>query len=56
MQIEYARVSTQEQSLALQLDTLRQAGCRKVYEEVISGGACAQCGDTSLSEAHKPVF
>ena len=37
MKIGYARVSTQEQSLALQLDALQKAGCRKVYEEVISG-------------------
>jgi DNA invertase Pin-like site-specific DNA recombinase len=37
MKIGYARVSTQEQSLALQLDALCKAGCRKVYEEVISG-------------------
>jgi DNA invertase Pin-like site-specific DNA recombinase len=37
MKIGYARVSTPEQSLALQLDALRKAGCRKVYEEVISG-------------------
>ena len=37
MKIGYTRVSTAEQSLALQLDALRQAGCRKVYEEVISG-------------------
>jgi DNA invertase Pin-like site-specific DNA recombinase len=37
MKIGYARVSTQEQSLALQLDALRKAGCRTVYEEVISG-------------------
>ena len=37
MKIGYARVSTQEQSLALQLDALQKAGCRKVYEEIISG-------------------
>jgi len=37
MKIGYARVSTQEQSLALQLDALRKAGCRQVYEEVLSG-------------------
>ena len=37
MQVGYARVSTRDQHLALQLDTLRKAGCRQVYEEVISG-------------------
>lgn len=37
MQVGYARVSTRDQHLALQLDALRQAGCRQVYEEVISG-------------------
>jgi hypothetical protein len=37
MKIGYARVSTQEQSLALQRDALRKAGCRQIYEEVISG-------------------
>jgi DNA invertase Pin-like site-specific DNA recombinase len=37
MKIGYARVSTQDQSLALQRDALRQAGCRQIYEEVISG-------------------
>ena len=36
MKIGYARVSTQEQSLALQRDALRKAGCRQIYAEVIS--------------------
>jgi DNA invertase Pin-like site-specific DNA recombinase len=37
MQIGYARVSTKEQSFDLQVDTLRKAGCEKIYQEVVSG-------------------
>ncbi|HSX78914.1 MAG TPA: recombinase family protein, partial [Candidatus Saccharimonadia bacterium] len=37
MKVGYARVSTRDQHLALQLDALRKAGCRQVYEEIISG-------------------
>lgn len=39
MKIGYARVSTDDQSLDLQIDALRAAGCEKVYEEKISGAA-----------------
>jgi DNA invertase Pin-like site-specific DNA recombinase len=37
MHVGYARVSTREQTINLQVDALTQAGCTKVYTEVISG-------------------
>lgn len=48
MLIGYARVSTADQTLALQEDALQQAGCEKIFKDVISGSTTERPG---LSEA-----
>lgn len=44
MLIGYARVSTDDQNLDLQRDALRQAGCKKICEDRISGAKVARPG------------
>lgn len=39
MKIGYARVSTKDQNLDLQIEALENAGCEKIYQEKISGSA-----------------
>jgi DNA invertase Pin-like site-specific DNA recombinase len=48
MRIGYARVSTEEQSLALQFDALRHAGCERIFTEKASAVHSPRPG---LSEA-----
>ena len=48
--IGYARVSTQEQNLDLQKKALSKAGCKKVFEDKVSGTRAARPGlDVALA-------
>jgi len=42
MKIGYARVSTRDQNLELQLDALNKAGCEVIYQEKVSGASTSR--------------
>lgn len=42
--IGYARVSTEEQSMALQIKALEKAGCQRIFTDVASGARSARPG------------
>lgn len=50
MLIGYARVSTQDQNLELQIEALTQAGCKKIFDDKISGTRLERPGLTKTME------
>ena len=42
MKIGYARISTKEQSLSMQVDALKKSGCDQIHEEIASGAKTAR--------------
>ena len=50
MLIGYARVSTQDQNLDLQIDALTKAGCKKIFDDKISGSRSERPGLTQSLE------
>jgi len=50
MRVGYARVSSDDQNLDLQLDALRKAGCKKILEDRKSGARADRPGLTRLME------
>ena len=52
--IGYARVSTREQNLDSQLDALKEAGCKKIFDDKISGRNYNREGLSSCLEYLRP--
>ena len=52
--IGYARVSTTDQTLDLQLDALQQTGCEKVFTDTISGAKAERPGLGEALEYVRP--
>lgn len=50
MKFGYARVSTQDQNLGLQIEALTQAGCEKIFDDKISGSRGERPGLTKALE------
>jgi len=51
MLIGYARVSTQDQNLELQVEALTHAGCKKIFEDKVSGSRAERPGLTKAQES-----
>lgn len=51
MKIGYARVSSNDQSLDLQIDALKRAGCKKIFEDKKSGAGVERPGLKALLDS-----
>lgn len=54
MKMGYARVSTREQNLNLQIDALEKSGCKKIYKEIVSGAKTERLILNKLLEELRP--
>ena len=54
MKVGYARVSTPDQNLAVQLEALQQSGCTKIFQEVASGTRANRQGLTAALDYVRP--
>jgi Resolvase, N terminal domain len=56
MSIGYARVSTDDQSTAAQVEQLEAFGCQRIYKENKSGGSAADGTDPSSMNQLKAFY
>src|SRR5438105_57959 len=54
MQVGYARVSTPDQNLSVQLEALQQNGCTKIFQEVARGTKADRQGLTAALDYLRP--
>jgi DNA invertase Pin-like site-specific DNA recombinase len=54
LKIGYARCSTEDQNLTLQLDALKAAGCKKIYNEKVGGKEMERLELTNCLKALRP--
>lgn len=52
--VGYARISTDDQTLSLQRDALKAAGCHKIFEDRISGSKSERPGLTAALDYLRP--
>lgn len=55
MQIGYARISTPDQNLQLQIDELKKAGCKKIFTDIASGARDDRKGLEEILEFLRPA-